>query len=187
MKQDTTASLIFKTNSTKISAGITYLIAFLFFIVLISRLYSIHWVINSDYSMMDNRKRTLVAIGTHDLDTLQGPFSYEVKLSQCFNKLISLLNLGYYLIWTAFMAISVMDLYTVPMFMCSMVLLCIQFPPDFDGASHYVSCLRPCTINATNCSYFYTRLLKWQNVETFMGGVLTFKRFQRSLNVVLAT
>ncbi|XP_066352965.1 phenylalanine--tRNA ligase beta subunit, cytoplasmic-like [Miscanthus floridulus] len=23
------------------------------------------------------RKRTLVAIGTHDLDTLQGPFSYE--------------------------------------------------------------------------------------------------------------
>jgi len=34
------------------------------------------------------RKRTLVAIGTHDLDTLQGPFSYEVKLSQCCNKLI---------------------------------------------------------------------------------------------------
>ena len=23
------------------------------------------------------RKRTLVAIGTHDLDTIQGPFSYE--------------------------------------------------------------------------------------------------------------
>lgn len=25
------------------------------------------------------RKRTLVAIGTHDLDTLQGPFTYEVN------------------------------------------------------------------------------------------------------------
>ena len=58
------------------------------FIALISRLYSIQWLINSYYSMMDNRKRTLVAIGTHDLDTLQGPFSYEVKLSQCCNELI---------------------------------------------------------------------------------------------------
>jgi len=61
---------------------------FLLFIVLISGSYSIQWLINSYYSMMDNRKRTLVAIGTHDLDTLQGPFSYEVKLSQCCNKLI---------------------------------------------------------------------------------------------------
>jgi hypothetical protein len=25
------------------------------------------------------RRRTLVAIGTHDLDTLQGPFTYEVE------------------------------------------------------------------------------------------------------------
>lgn len=25
------------------------------------------------------RKRTLVAIGTHDLDTLQGPFTYEAS------------------------------------------------------------------------------------------------------------
>ena len=88
--------------------------------------------------MMDNRKRTLVAIGTHDLDTLQGPFSYEVKLSQCCNKLILQLNVGYYLIRPAFMVISVMDLHTVPTFMCSMVFLCIQFPP-FDGANDYVS------------------------------------------------
>jgi len=28
---------------------------------------------------MEIRKRTLVAIGTHDLDTLVAPFSYEVN------------------------------------------------------------------------------------------------------------
>ena len=67
-----------------------YSLSYCFFIsiLLIAGLYSIRWLINSDYSMMDNRKRTLVAIGTHDLDTLQGPFSYEVKLSQCCNELI---------------------------------------------------------------------------------------------------
>lgn len=27
------------------------------------------------------RKRTLVAIGTHDLDTIEGPFTYEVTCS----------------------------------------------------------------------------------------------------------
>ena len=32
---------------------------------------------------MEIRKRTLVAIGTHDLDTLVAPFSYEVKLPHC--------------------------------------------------------------------------------------------------------
>jgi phenylalanyl-tRNA synthetase beta chain len=26
------------------------------------------------------RKRTLVAIGTHDLDTIQGPFKYEARV-----------------------------------------------------------------------------------------------------------
>jgi hypothetical protein len=30
-----------------------------------------------------------------------------------------------------------------------------------------------------------SRLLKRRNVETLMGGVLTFKRFKQSLNVVL--
>jgi hypothetical protein len=35
--------------------------------------------------MMDIRKRTLVAIGTHDLDTLQAPFSYEVNYPVAFN------------------------------------------------------------------------------------------------------
>lgn len=30
------------------------------------------------------RRRTLVAIGTHDLDTIQGPFTYNVsKRSSC--------------------------------------------------------------------------------------------------------
>jgi hypothetical protein len=32
---------------------------------------------------------------------------------------------------------------------------------------------------------FGARLLKRQNVEMFMGGVLTFKCFKRSLNIVL--
>ncbi|GJN34996.1 hypothetical protein PR202_gb23717 [Eleusine coracana subsp. coracana] len=40
--------------------------------------------IDSDY-VMEYRKRTLVAIGTHDLDTLQGPFSYEALPPQEIN------------------------------------------------------------------------------------------------------
>jgi hypothetical protein len=39
---------------------------------------------------MEYRKRTLVAIGTHDLDTLQGPFSYEVIFYHCFMFVITL-------------------------------------------------------------------------------------------------
>ena len=39
--------------------------------------------------MMETRKRTLVAIGTHDLDTLVAPFSYEVKLPHCSESLVS--------------------------------------------------------------------------------------------------
>lgn len=30
------------------------------------------------YLLVACRRRTLVAIGTHDLDTLEGPFTYEV-------------------------------------------------------------------------------------------------------------
>lgn len=33
----------------------------------------------SFFLFLFGRKRTLVAIGTHDLDTLQGPFTYEVN------------------------------------------------------------------------------------------------------------
>ena len=29
------------------------------------------------------RRRTLIAIGTHDLDTIQGPFSYEARPKGC--------------------------------------------------------------------------------------------------------
>lgn len=32
------------------------------------------------YLIVNVRKRTLVAIGTHDLDTIQGPFSYEARV-----------------------------------------------------------------------------------------------------------
>ena len=31
------------------------------------------------------RRRTLVAIGTHDLDTIEGPFTYEVMIGPMFN------------------------------------------------------------------------------------------------------
>jgi hypothetical protein len=40
-------------------------------------------------------------------------------------------------------------------------------------------CLREKKLHKT------ARLLKRQNVETLMGGVLTLKRFKQSLNVVL--
>lgn len=40
------------------------------------------------------RRRTLVAIGTHDLDTLRGPFTYEVGLVDGHSSLYAIYFLG---------------------------------------------------------------------------------------------
>jgi len=54
------ASLIYKTNCiTTLAGGLLLLV--------------------SASSKMINRRRTLVSIGTHDYDTLKGPFSYEAR------------------------------------------------------------------------------------------------------------
>ena len=60
----------------------------------------------SDYAIFINRKRSLVAIGTHDLDTIEGPFSYEaLPPSQ-----IKFKPLGQE---KEFTAVELMDLYSV--------------------------------------------------------------------------
>jgi hypothetical protein len=76
MKQGTIALSIYKTNFTKISAGIARLPPCFIEIEITFKFNT--QLVDSDYAMMEYSKRTLVAIGTHDLDTLRGPFSYEV-------------------------------------------------------------------------------------------------------------
>jgi len=40
---------------------------------------SLDYYIHFNYSNKSKRKRTLVAIGTHDLDTLKPPFIYDAR------------------------------------------------------------------------------------------------------------
>ena len=47
----------------------------------IGRYINMRWIsyswINILFPIIAHRKRSLVAIGTHDLDTIEGPFTYE--------------------------------------------------------------------------------------------------------------
>ena len=58
-----------------------------------------------------HRRRTLVAIGTHDLDTIQGPFMYDAKPpSEIKFKPLNQTR--------EYTAVEMMDLYSVSCFVC---------------------------------------------------------------------
>ena len=57
------------------------------------------------------RKRSLVAIGTHDLDTIQGPFMYNAKPPQEIK--FRVLNQT-----KEYTAVELMELYTVSLHLC---------------------------------------------------------------------